>query len=85
MYTYVFAFYLKKNNQSIIFEGNQADVEKATETLSEYLERDIDTASVSEIKQRVQDKSRYCESRRNVLLCHVYEGYEKDLWEYTED
>ena len=41
-----------------VFQGNQADVEKATETLSEYLERDITNASVSEIKQRVQDKSR---------------------------
>uniref|UniRef100_A0A4W5LQG4 RBR-type E3 ubiquitin transferase n=1 Tax=Hucho hucho TaxID=62062 RepID=A0A4W5LQG4_9TELE len=29
--------------------------------------------------------SRYCESRRRVLLQHVHEGYEKDLWEYIED
>lgn len=28
---------------------------------------------------------RYCESRRRVLLQHVHEGYEKDLWEYIED
>lgn len=28
---------------------------------------------------------RYCESRRNVLLDHVHEGYEKDLWEYYND
>ncbi|KAI2653524.1 E3 ubiquitin-protein ligase arih1 [Labeo rohita] len=42
MFTYVFAFYLKKNNQ-------------------------------------------YCESRRRVLLQHVHEGYDKDLWEYIED
>lgn len=27
---------------------------------------------------------RYCESRRKVLLDHVHEGYEKDLWEYLE-
>lgn len=29
--------------------------------------------------------NRYCESRRNVLLDYVYEGYEKDLWEYYND
>ncbi|PIO36835.1 hypothetical protein AB205_0033550, partial [Aquarana catesbeiana] len=59
MYTYVFAFYLKKNNQSIIFENNQADLENATEVLSGYLERDISQDSLQDIKQKVQDKYRY--------------------------
>lgn len=85
MFTYVFAFYLKKNNQSIIFEDNQKDLENATEQLSEYLERDITCDMLNDIKQKVQDKYRYCESRRNVLLDHVHEGYEKDLWEYYND
>ncbi|KAL5003908.1 hypothetical protein ScPMuIL_017364 [Solemya velum] len=84
MYTYVFAFYLKKNNQSIIFEDNQKDLEIATEQLSEYLERDITSEMLQDIKQKVQDKYRYCESRRKVLLDHVHEGYERDLWEYHE-
>ena len=35
MYTYVFAYYLRKNNQSAIFEDNQKDLESATEQLSE--------------------------------------------------
>ena len=44
MYTYVFAFYLRRNNQSLIFEENQKDLAFATEQLSEYLERDsVDT------------------------------------------
>jgi len=86
-YTYVFAFYLKKNNNSIIFEDNQKDLEMATELLSEYLERDINSdeiTTVQDIKQKVQDKYRYCEQRRTVLLEHVYEGYEKDFWEYQD-
>lgn len=83
-YTYVFAFYLKKNNQSVIFEDNQKDLEMATETLSEYLERDITSECLSDIKQKVQDKYRYCEARRKVLLDHVYEGYETDIWEYMD-
>lgn len=28
---------------------------------------------------------RYCESRRNVLLDHVREGYDRELWEYQEE
>lgn len=87
-------------------------MEKATEVLSGYLERDISQDSLQDIKQKVQDKyryvdvplscaarlgrncvphvvilccCRYCESRRRVLLQHVHEGYEKDLWEYIED
>lgn len=41
MITYVFAYFVIQNNQSIIFEDNQRDLELATEQLSEYLERDI--------------------------------------------
>lgn len=59
MYTYVFAYYLKKNNQSMIFEDNQKDLESATEKLSEYLERDITSENLADIKQKVQDKYRW--------------------------
>lgn len=65
----------------IIFEQNQADLEHATEELSGYLERDSnDLANVTEMKQKVQDKYRYCSGRRKVLLDHVAEGYERDYW-----
>lgn len=59
MYTYVFAYYLRKNNQSVMFEANQKDLESATECLSEYLERDITSENLADIKQQVQDKYRY--------------------------
>lgn len=59
MCTYVFAYYLKKNNQSMIFEDNQKDLESATEKLSEYLERDITSENLADIKQKVQDKYRF--------------------------
>ncbi len=85
MYTYAFAFYLKRNNHSIIFEDNQADLEISVEKLSSYLEREITSDNAIEIKQNVQDKYRYCEQRRKVLLDHVHEGYDKDYWEYQED
>lgn len=53
--------------------------------LSEYLERDITQENLVDIKQQVQDKYRYCDSRRRVLAEHVYEGYDKDWWEYSDD
>ena len=60
MYTYVFAYYLKKNNQVEIFEVNQKDLDGATECLSEYMEREIWTfTNLVELKIKVQDKYRY--------------------------
>ena len=57
-YTYAFAYYLKKNNHTELFQDNQRDLEMATEKLSEYLERDISHATIADIKVLVQDKSR---------------------------
>ena len=65
-------------------QNNQKDLESATEMLSAYLERDITQENVFDIKQKVQDKFRYCDSRRRALTEHVYEGYYNDCWEYTE-
>ena len=65
MYTYVLAFYLKKNTQLELFEDNQSDLENATEILSQYLERDITKELerdipkedyLQELKQTVQNK-----------------------------
>lgn len=58
MYTYAFAYYLLKNNHTLIFEDNQRDLEMATETLSEYLERDITSNTIADIKIFVQDKAK---------------------------
>ncbi|VDO97102.1 unnamed protein product [Soboliphyme baturini] len=83
-YTYVFAYYLLRSNQSIIFEDNQQDLELATEQLSEFLERDLAKENLVTLKQKVQDKYRYCEGRRKVLLDHCHEGDEKDWWEFLD-
>ena len=82
MYTFAFAYYLEKNNQVVIFEENQKDLETATELLSEYLERDIKSTNFFDAKQMVQDKYRYCSKRRLILIDHVREGYEKNLWQF---
>jgi ariadne-1 len=84
MYTYVFAYYARKNNQFLIFEENQKDLEIATENLSGFLERDITTRNIADIGTKLPDKYRYCEKRRKILVEHVHEGYDKNWWEFTE-
>lgn len=84
MYTYVFAYYLKSNNQQVIFEENQQDLESATEILSGLLERDLSLEdSLTDLKKSVVNKYKYCEVRRNALVRHVKEGFDKDWWEYN--
>jgi ariadne-1 len=68
----------------LIFEDNQSDLEISTECLSGYLERELTDVALTDLKIQVQDKSKYCEARRHVLLNHVYEGYDQDFWEFTE-
>lgn len=83
MYTYVFAFYLAKNSECNIFEDNQKNLEMVVETLSGYLEREQFTMDkVADLRQEVLDKTKYCEQRCQVLLKHVKEGMERDVWEY---
>ena len=84
MYTYVFAYYVKKTNQSVIFEDNQRDLESRTEILSEYFERRYNFANSHQQEVQVQRLFRYCAERRKVLLDHVHEGYKKEWWEFNE-
>jgi len=42
-----------------VWQDNQKDLENATEQLSEYLERDITSDMLADIKQKVQDKTRF--------------------------
>ena len=86
MHTYAFGFFLDTNNQQIIFEENQLDLETATEKLSDYLENSLEiTEDPTEVKIRTVDDAKYCESRRQVLVSHVREGYENGWWEYRKD
>lgn len=53
MFTYIFAFYLKRDNNSMIFESNQKDLEMETEQLSGLLERDLENEDLLTLKQKV--------------------------------
>ncbi|PIC49586.1 hypothetical protein B9Z55_008139 [Caenorhabditis nigoni] len=83
-YTYVFAYFLERNNHAIIFENNQNDLEMATEQLSGFLEQKLDAVTDLKVLSRnVQDKARYVEHRRKVLSEHCVEGLEMENWVFT--
>lgn len=81
-----FLFYINQSRSRTIFEDNQADLERATEKLSEYLERDLEneeTENLSDLKRKVQDLYRYVDQRRKVLLKHCAEGTERNEWKFN--
>jgi len=86
MYTYVFGYYLNKNNQKVIFEENQKDLETAIDNLSGFLEREVNSMdALEDLKKKVLDMSNYCELRRKTLVAHVLEGNDQDWWEIRPD
>ncbi|XP_067947118.1 E3 ubiquitin-protein ligase ariadne-1-like [Watersipora subatra] len=85
MNTYIFAYFVVQNNQSMMFEDNQRDLELSTEQLSEYLEREIFKDGVEGLKQKVNDKASYCGKRCAVLVSHIQEGYENGWWVLSTD
>jgi len=56
-------------------KNNQKDLETVTEQLSEYLERDITSDTLSDIKQKVQDKSRSANSTDAVVIISIITVY----------
>lgn len=59
----------------MIFEDNQKDLESATEKLSEYLERDITSENLADIKQKVQDKYRLVGSMMDAELFSLIKSH----------
>ena len=66
---------------SITFQDNQNDLESATEMLSAYLERDITEENLVDLKQKLQDKYRYCDLRRQALMDYIDKGRVMGWWE----
>ncbi|VDL48330.1 unnamed protein product [Hymenolepis diminuta] len=86
MYTYVFAYFLKPSNEALIFEANQSDLERAAENLSRILENELNgVIAAQDLTKKLQDTSRYCSSRREVLLQHVKEGYQNGKWQHRDN
>jgi ariadne-1 len=71
-WTYAFAFYLQRNNQTELFEDNQRDLEMAVESLSEMFEKPV--AELAQLKVDMMDKAVYCNKRRVILLTDTAEN-----------
>ncbi|KAJ3040635.1 hypothetical protein HDV00_010660 [Rhizophlyctis rosea] len=82
-WTYPFAYYLNRDNVTAIFEDNQRDLEMAVETLSELLEKPIDSEGVWEWRRDAVEGVG-CVCRRLESLWGVVErGFEGGRWKYT--
>lgn len=76
-WTYAFAFYLARNNETVMFEGNQEDLELATENLSELFEKPV--TELSDKKVEILDKTAYCNKRRIIMLSDTAELLKKGI------
>lgn len=77
-WTYAFAFYLQRNNNTYIFEDNQKDLEMAVEQLSELFEKPADQLATS--KKEMMDRTAYVNNRRRILLEDTAIGLKNDRW-----
>ncbi|KAI8580899.1 hypothetical protein K450DRAFT_235123 [Umbelopsis ramanniana AG] len=84
-WTYAFAFYLSRTNETVIFEDNQKDLEMATEHLSELLEKPLEREKIAELRQNVLDKTVYVKQRREILLEDTAKGLLEGRWTFFVD
>jgi len=85
-WTYAFAYYLERNNETEIFEDNQRDLEMAVDQLSEFLTRPVEGADgIAVNKQVVLDKTAYVASRLEVVLADTAQGLVDGRWAYNID
>ncbi|KAI8051364.1 uncharacterized protein B0P05DRAFT_562427 [Gilbertella persicaria] len=84
-WTYAFAFYLQKSNETTLFEDNQRDLEMATEQLSELLENPLQKSDIASLRQNVLDKSVYVTQRQQTLLSDTAKGLQEGRWLFNVD
>ncbi|ETN43100.1 uncharacterized protein HMPREF1541_02258 [Cyphellophora europaea CBS 101466] len=74
-WTYAFAFYLQRNNETAMFEDNQKDLEMAVENLSAMFEKPVN--ELAALKVDMLDKTTYCNRRREILLSDTAENLKR--------
>ncbi|KAI6192251.1 RBR-type E3 ubiquitin transferase [Aphelenchoides bicaudatus] len=90
MYTYPFAFFIRSNNQKIIFEDNQQKLEFLTEELRQLIphllenQLDFEIKEIESWKSRIIDQFKLVGEQRTNLLNHVFEGNRNHEWDYKE-
>lgn len=84
-WTYAFAFYLKRENMTEIFEDIQRDLELAVENLSELCEKPIERHTIASLKQIILDRTVYVRSRWNIVLEDTAAGLQDGRWSFNID
>jgi len=84
-WTYAFAFYLARNNRTVMFEDNQKDLEMAVEALSEMFEKPVQELAESKLKVEIMDKTSYCNKRRVILLADTADNLANGQWQFNID
>jgi ariadne-1 len=84
-WTYAFAFYLARNNLTVMFEDNQKDLEMAVEALSEMFEKTVSELADPKLKVEIMDKTAYCNKRRIILLEDTADNLANGVWEWSNN
>lgn len=82
-WTYAFAFYLQRNNETEMFEDRQKDMEMAVEALSGMFEKPV--AELGDMKVDILDKTTYCLKRREILLSHTAKDLREEKWVFNTE
>jgi len=82
-WTYAFAFYLARNNRTVMFEDNQKDLEMAVEALSEMFEKPVTELADPKKKVEIMDKTSYCNKRRVILLKDTADNLANGGWTWA--
>jgi hypothetical protein len=80
MYSFVFAYYIDANHLKKMFELNLENLRHATEELSGMLERDVNKNTIHIMEPAVEDKFRFCDTRRKIMVNFVRDGYDNNYW-----
>jgi hypothetical protein len=59
---------------------NQTNLDTKTQLLLNFVKYCESDQNVDNIKTELQNLLCYCEHRQQVLMDHVFEGYEKHFW-----
>ncbi|ORX40624.1 hypothetical protein BD324DRAFT_640543 [Kockovaella imperatae] len=84
-WSYCMAFYLKRNNQTELFEDNQRDLERAVENLGYLLEQNPEPDSISKLRADITNQSAYVQKRHDILMDDTLKGYLERRWEFSVD
>jgi len=81
MNSYIFSYFMTSiNNQMFIFEDNCHYLQQVTEALSYKLEHDVNADNIAQLKHEIIDATKICNKRRQQLIDHVKEGYDRSWW-----